>query len=319
MPDGTATSVPGSPASGPASYVVTNSAFVFATDASNLASYARGSDGSLTASSSVVAVPNAGTTATYLIQAMSLDHTGQTLYAMENAGADDLFYFFFNVANGTATKIGQIGPNVEYVSPLVFSPDNVYAYGFGCFHLAWTITGFRRNSDGSLTPFNTNGGIAPYAGTSQFYCPQAEAVSAMGYLAVADTVNGASLATSGLGIYKINSDGTVSLVQSSVQQTALSRISSLNFDPTGTFLAAAGNGGIQMFQLMPGGGLSAVGSAQSTASNYLGVEWDTHNHVYAISTAGLTVFSNAGGMLTPASDSPHAAGAAGSLTVLPLQ
>src|SRR5689334_8588328 len=38
-PDGTATAVPGSPATGPSSYVLTNSAFVFASDSANIASY----------------------------------------------------------------------------------------------------------------------------------------------------------------------------------------------------------------------------------------------------------------------------------------
>lgn len=318
MPDGTATSVPGSPTSGPSSHVVTNSAFVFATDSSNIASYSRAADGSLTQTAVVNAAPNPGTPNAFLIESLNLDHTGQTLYALEDAGSDDRFYFFFSLVNGTVTKIGQIGPNAGFESPLVFSPDNANAYGVDCFHLDDIITGFRRNSDGSLTPFTTNGGTAAYAGTNQLYCPEAAAVSAMGYLAVADTVGGGTPTSSGVAINKINSDGTLTLVQSSAQQTALSQVNAMNFDPTGNFLALAGNGGIQMFHLMPGGGLTPIGVAQATGTNYTAVEWDNQNHVYATSSSGLSIFTNAAGTLTLAPGSPHAAGAAASLTVLPL-
>ncbi|HKO19861.1 MAG TPA: hypothetical protein VJU82_13330, partial [Acidobacteriaceae bacterium] len=178
-PDGTATAVPGSPATGPSSYVVTNSAFVFASDTANIASYARANDGSLKQSSVTYAVLSNGSEP-WAIQAMSLDHTGQTLYAMENAGSDDTYYFFFSIGpDGKITNTGKIGPNVNYVSPLVFSPDNNYAYGSGCFHIGWDITGFHRNSDGTLARLDdraTNPAVPAYAGTGQMYCPVREAI-----------------------------------------------------------------------------------------------------------------------------------------------
>src|SRR5579884_2666103 len=118
--DGSENAVPGSPTSGPSSYVLTNSAFVFGTDGGNIASYARASDGSLQKSPVTYAVLSNGSEP-WAVQAMSLDHTGQTLYAMENAGADDLYYFFFSIgSDGKITNIGKIGPNVDYSSPLVF-------------------------------------------------------------------------------------------------------------------------------------------------------------------------------------------------------
>ena len=317
-PDGTATVVPGSPASGPSSYVVTNSAFVFASDSANIASYARASDGSLKQSSVTYAVLSNGPEP-WAIQAMSLDHTGQTLYAMENAGADDTYYFFFNIGpNGKITNTGKIGPNVNYVSPLVFSPDNNYAYGSGCFHIGWDITGFHRNSDGTLTRLDdraTNPAVPAYAGTGQMYCPIREAISQTGYLAVADAELGTN--TTGLGAYKINADGSLTLVPNSTLATQLSSIHGMNFDPSGQYLALAGDGGIQMCQLTPQGTFTPIGGVQQSGTNYLGVQWDADNHLYAIGNAGLHVFTNSNGVLTPASGSPHAAGAAATLAVLP--
>jgi 6-phosphogluconolactonase (cycloisomerase 2 family) len=317
-PDGTATAVPGSPATGPSSYVLTNSAFVFASDSANIASYTRGRDGSLKQSSTTYAVLSNGSEP-WAIQAMSLDHTGQTLYAMENAGSDDTYYFFFSIGpDGKITNTGKIGPNVNYVSPLVFSPDNNYAYGSGCFHIGWDITGFHRNSDGTLTRLDdraTNTAVPAYAGTGQMYCPVREAISQNGYLAVADAELGTT--TTGLGAYKINADGSLTFVQNSTVATQLTSVRGMNFDPTGQYLALAGNGGIQMYQFMPQGTFTPVGGVQQPGTNYLGVQWDGDNHLYAISNAGLHVFTNAQGVLTPASGSPHAAGAAGTLAVLP--
>jgi 6-phosphogluconolactonase (cycloisomerase 2 family) len=305
--------------------VVTNSAFVFGTDSNNIASYARSGDGSLKQVASTLAVGSNGSEL-WAIGAMTLDHTGQTLYAAEDAGSDDNFYVFFNIAaNGSITKIGQIGPNVDYTSPLVFSPDNQNAYGFGCFHIGWDITGFHRNSDGSLTQFDTTANTQSgpfYLGSGQMYCPEGEAVSQMGYMALADTAVNTN--TLGVGVYKINADGTLTFVQNSTLETQLSEGSNgccfpvaMSFDRTGQFLALAGSGGIQMYRLMPGGTLTPLGGVQAPGPSYLGVQWDADNHVYAVSSSGLQVFTNSQGVLTPAPGSPHMAGAAGSLAVLP--
>lgn len=257
-----------------------------------------------------------------VIQEMSLDHTGQTLYAMENAGSDDIYYVFFNIGpDGKLTNIGKIGPDVDYRPALVFSPDNNFAYGFGCFFANWDIPGFRRNSDGSLVRLNgslTNVAMPEFAGGgSNLYCPAAEAVSKTGYLALADAKLGTQ--TTGLGAYKINGDGSLSFVQSSTIANLLPSVNAMKFDPSGQFLAVAGNGGIQMYQLSAGGTFMPVGGMQAAGPNYLSVQWDNDNHVYASSASGLDVFTSTQGVLTPAPGSPHSAGAGASLTVLPVQ
>lgn len=305
--------------------VVTNSAFVFATDFHNIAAYSRASDGSLKQSASTVAVTNAGTANAYAIGSLNLDHSGQTIYAAEAAGSDDSYYFFFSIgANGAVTKIGQIGPNVDYGSPLVFSPDNNYAYGSGCFHLGWNITSFRRNSDGSLTPFdstaNSQSGPA-FLGSNQQYCPEGEAVSQIGYLAVTDTAAGQGGV--GVGTYHINGDGTLSFVQSSTTTTQLQQGNSccypipMAFDPNGTYLAIAGTNGIQVFQLQAGGGLTSLGGAQAGGPTYSALQWDKDGHLYATGSGNLYVFTSSNGVLTPAPGSPHATAPGGSLAVLP--
>jgi 6-phosphogluconolactonase (cycloisomerase 2 family) len=143
-----------------------------------------------------------------------------------------------------------------------------------------------------------------------------EAISQTGYLVVADTELGTN--TSGLGAYKINSaDGSLSFVQSSTLATLLSKVNGMNFDRNGQYLAVAGNGGIQMYQFTRAGTFTPIGGVQQPGPNYLAVQWDIDNHLYAISSSGLSVFTNSQGTLTPASGSPHAAGTTATLAVLP--
>jgi hypothetical protein len=117
----------------------------------------------------------------------------------------------------------------------------------------------------------------------------------------------------------INGDGTLTAVANSQVKTASSSGNKVvaNFDPTGSFLAVAGDGGVQIFAMNANGALSAVGSAQSAGANFQDVAWDNSNHVFAANSSQLYVFNSSTGVLTPASGSPHAGGP--ELSVLPLR
>ena len=91
----------------------------------------------------------------------------------------------------------------------------------------------------------------------------------------------------------------------------------LSFDPTGNYLAVAGNGGLQIYSMSSGGALTAVGGAQDASVDFADVAWDKSNHLFATSSSQLYVFSSSNGTLTPASGSPYGGGAG--LAVLPLQ
>jgi hypothetical protein len=123
--------------------------------------------------------------------------------------------------------------------------------------------------------------------------------------------------------YKINGDGTLTAVSGSQQQTASTADSSsantvaANFDPSGTVLAMAGNGGIQTYSLNGNGTLTPAGAAQNAGVKFQNVAWDDSNHVFATNSSNLFVFNSANGILSQASGSPYAGGQA--LTVLPLE
>jgi hypothetical protein len=104
-----------------------------------------------------------------------------------------------------------------------------------------------------------------------------------------------------------------------VINTPFSGERSMAFDPTGQYLAVAGQAGIQMYSLQSGGTLTAIGSIVDPGVPFNVVRWDTSNHLYAINGSGLYAFTSSAGVLTQAPGSPIPLTEAGSLAVLPEQ
>ena len=151
------------------------------------------------------------------------------------------------------------------------------------------------------------------------YCPNDLAVSAMNYVVVAYDDVSSPGSNYLLAVYTLNSDGTLGLVNNSEVTTPFTGETSAVFDPSGTYLAVAGNAGIQMYRLQSGGTLAAVGSVVESNVSFTELRWDNSNHVYAISNSGLYVFASANGVLTKSPGSPLPTTDAGSLAVLPAQ
>lgn len=284
------------------------------------------SSGSLTPANGTSATtgdPNPGDPA----QALALDHTGASLYidvgvTDQNGGVNA-----FTVGSGsTAQQFQFLSTGAVAFPPLVFSPNDQYAYSNTCFFRSEGVYAYTRASDGTLKGV-TLGPVTEPTVTGAAFCPGALAVSAKGYLAVVWLRNfmccGSSENHVYVMAYKINDDGTLTAISGSQQQTASTTNQSsannvaANFDPSGSVLAMTGNGGIQTYSLNGNGTLTPAGSAQNAGVNFQNVAWDNSNHVFATDSSELYVFNSSNGMLSPASGSPHAGGQG--LTVLPLQ
>lgn len=327
--DGSLTAIPGSPfAVATDNNIVTNGSNVYTVDADGqtLKVYSISeSSGALTFGSSTNAI-SSQTFSGDIVSNLSLDHTGATLYAgnVDSSGDDGLNEF--NVSSGSsATAIGYTGNSEAFGPPLVFSPDNKYVYNGNCYHIGWSTFRYARNSDGTLTSLPGPSGadsppVAPPSGDDP--CPSAYAVSAKGFLAIAytDTPQGGTYM---IGTYKINSDGSLTPVSGSQATTASNGGTTgntsvaIDFDPTGTWLAVAGNGGVQTFAMDSSGLPSPAGAPQDAGVSFLNVEWDKSNHLFATTSSQLYVWNASGGQLTPASGSPQSGGTG--LAVLPLQ
>lgn len=319
--DGTLTAVSGSPYSGPAESPVTNGTYLFAADFSEpngtisggqkIGVYALNKqNGSLTLQST----PTGVGTSNSLLMSLSLDHTGQFLYATENGGDGVSDIETFNVSNGVlGAALSDTTSNPYFETQISFSPNNSYAYGVGCWHGDLDIYSLSRASNGTLSALANTATVPQENGNDQ-YCGYSVAVSAQNYLALSYT-SGVPGTPISLALYQINGDGSLTLAQNTAVATASMQGAVIGFDQTGKYLACAGDGGVQMFQLS-GGNLSALaGSPQTVGVSFEDVQWDHNGHVFASSDSNLYVYTFANGTLT-AQDAPYAGG--GMLTVLPL-
>ena len=310
----------GSSVAGASGYLAVTSQFVFATDGKNIVTYSHNTALGLRQTSSVDGTAHNITPQDSLVGPLTLDHTGHTLYAAEinYDGTDDDAYTIWTVnSDGSLSYLGASGINVDYNTYLAFSPNNQYAYGYGCYFANWDIFGFIRNSSGSLTSLDPQAEIPP--GNGAMYCPADLAVSAMNFAAVAYS----DISTPGsnylLATYAVNSNGTLGLVANSEITTPFTAEHSMEFDPTGQYLAVAGDAGIQVYSLQAAGTLTPVGSVVDSNVAFNVVRWDDSGHLYAISASGLYVFTSAAGVLTQAPGSPLPVTDAGRLAVLPAQ
>lgn len=307
--DGSTTPVQGSPFTGANGSLVTNGKFLVATDGTNIVSSAIGTDGVITQVSTVSGVAHNDTPSDSAVGSLSIDRSGSTIYAGERnfQGADNNAFAFFNLAsNGSLTFIANSGINANYGGNLTFTSDNKFAYGQGCFFLGWNLFGLIRNSDGTLTPFDDKAPSPPIQ-DNLFYCPGASTVSpTSSQLAGVILPESQPGVNNKLSVYQINSDGTLTLVPNSIMATSFAAINDIKFDPSGGFVAAATNAGVQMYRLTSGT-LVAVGAPQDANTSFDAVQWDNSGHLYAISNSAqkLFVYSANQGTLSAAPGSPY--------------
>jgi hypothetical protein len=314
--DGVAHVLPGSPYSGPSSFPVVSSGFVFANDLTNIETYRRNSDGSLTPISSISGVAHNQIVHDSGVGAMVLDHTGSSLYVVEINfdGTNNDAYATFSVGrNGRLSFVANGPSGVNFNGPLTFSQDNRFAYGQGCYFLGWDLFGYERLSNGALQLIAAHGNPPP---SMETLCPGPSAASAKNVLAVAVGNPGINTNTQ-LATYLINSNGTLTLSSNSLLVTPFSSVSSVAFDPTGTYLAVGGYFGVQIYKLGAGADLIPVGTPAVSSSIINDLKWDKTNHVYALSGKSLHILNFSQGALSEAAGSPYSVAQQGVLAVLP--
>jgi len=299
--NGALTTVSGSPFSARSQSLAVTSGYLFGTDGKYITTYARNSNGALHATSTISAIAHNDTPTGSGAGALTLDHTGSTLYAaeFEFQGSDNDAYAAFSVGSGGLLKFqSNSAISVDYGSELQFSPSNLFAYSSGCYFAGWELNAFRRAASGQITAFNPAAAM-PSNPSGDLLCPAATAVSAKGYLAVLYFDESTSPIKPNIAIYRIVASGDLVLVSSAVEANNLQPMNpdTLRFDPTGTYLVVAGTG-IDYFLLNSNGTLARIGDALDSTIRFTDVRWDKAGHLYAISAASLHVFTshNMGGL-----------------------
>jgi len=280
---GTLTPVSGSPYAASTAQntnIVTNGAnlYAIAEGSTNLDIFSiNKSSGALTSTggtSTITGDPNQGDPA----WGLALDHTGASLYVDVGVPDQSDGINAFTVGSGSSAQQFQYLATGAFVPPpLVFSPNNQFAYSYTCFYRSSGVYAYSRASDGTLKALNLGPVTEPTVQGAAF-CPGALAVSAKGYMAIVWVRTfmccGSSENHVYVMTYKINSDGTLTPVSGSQVQTASTtdqnsaNTVTANFDPSGGVLAMAGNGGLQTYSLTGNGTLTPVGSPQNAGVKF---------------------------------------------------
>ena len=321
--DGSLAAVSGSPyaASLENSSIVTNGSnlYAIAEDQNNVDIY------SINNSSGALALASTASNQNDVSGGLALDHTGSSLYVSVGCCDENGGVSVFTVGSGSTAQRIQFanGPAIQ-PSPLVFSPNNQFTYFFGCSARVEGVFGYTRATDGTLTSFNPGQPTPPTGNSGEAFCPERLAVSAKGDMAIlwvpfAFASRGQVGTETYVMTYAINSDGTLTAIANSQVKTASSAQNkvALKFDPTGSVLAVAGDGGVQTYSLNGTGTLTPAGAPLNVGVTFQNVAWDNSNHVFATSSTQLYVYNSMSGVLTPAAGSPNAGDP--NLAVLPLR
>jgi len=313
--DNSVHTVSGSPFTAPSRALAASTNYLYATNHKNIAAYKRNSSGTLTFLSSFNGVRNFDSE----VGSLTLDRTAASLYASEDNGVGDNDYDIYDkLSSGKLSYVSSTRISAEYGGPLQFNTANKYAYTIACIMAEFSIPAFTRESDGLLTPLNATFDLPPHPGTEDL-CPTGIATSALGYAAISYFAISPSGFQS-IAVYRIAGDGSLRFVsQTSTNSTNANQSRfSLQFNRTGTYLAAAGQKGIQLYKLSSTGFLSKVGSPLYTRTTFHALKWDKTNHVYTISGSALYFFTVKSGKLVQAA-SPRSVPSAASLVVVSLQ
>src|SRR5262249_3260530 len=213
-------------------------------------------------------------------------------------------------STGALTYLGTTFTGCCGDGPLSFIGNNVYGYTTSCFHGFGTISAFKRNNNGTLTPFPVEFTFPD----PKHLCPGMVAASPTSNLAVsfgADVGPGVPPQDSGvvLAVYTVDGSGNVTTT-STVANMPKSDVGGLiAMLRSGKFLAAGGLG-LEVFHLngadpiTPFTGLLTNDRIEPMENQ---IAWDNENNLYAISqsTNKLSVFTVTATSVTQAPGSPH--------------
>jgi hypothetical protein len=294
--------------------------YVFATDGKNIVTYAIGSGGALSQTSTVDGTAYDQDPKDASVQSLSLPPDLRNLYS-DNwyvDGANNAYESWTVGSGGELSYLAGAGLPLYSTAggwPFSFTSDGRYAYTWSICKWDGSVWGFARGSKGALVKINSDAkGLPGGNGDTSSVCSQGVATSAKGYVVVAWNGQYCCGGPTGFANYAVQTNGTLNQVPGS---TIITNENAMAFDPTGKYLAVATGAGIQVYQLQSSGVLTPVGSVQQPSVSFSNLAWDKSNHLYATSSSALYIFNSSSGVLTQAPGSPLAINQAGDLAVVP--
>lgn len=327
--NGKLTAVPGSPFANIAvANLVGNGKYLFAADqnAIDIDAFSIAANGSIKLSVKNAINTDLGAACQYAFP-LILDHTGATLYAAASVGGlcDSTDYESFEVQSGGKLKyLGDSGQTFLYDTPLSLSSSNKYAYGADCVDYEGgyidTFAAYARSSSGHLT-LDSDASLPDIkpANSSDFYCHAAVAADSSNHLAASvQAINSDLEEPSGspqLATYSISSKGNLSTSSTYKNMpVADTGASILSMSPSGKLLAVGGQG-FQIFHFNGGSPISKYSAVLQPSIAFQAFGWDNDNHLFAIGSGKLFVYTVTTTSIEEASGSPYSIPEAGTVLV----
>ncbi len=300
---GKLTAVPGQPFSGnPVNFLSVNAKFLFGVgdDNQHIYTYSIASNGAFKQVASVDA-------ASYLPQGPGsrccgptrLDLTGSTLYNYIIDGGFSGQEAFKIESNGelhfigitTAFQMGGLGMSE-------FLGNNHFAYQTACdgnVPQDNLTQGYKRESSGLLQPINQIMEL-PKAKRGDVYCPEGLAADPSNHLAIflapAIVDEDGSDGPAVLASYTADSEGNLSTKSTMANMPTINGGVGMSISPTGKLLVVGGAGqGFYVYHFNGADPIVKYTKLLNPTEAFLQFGWDKHNHLFALSTLNLHVYS----------------------------
>lgn len=334
--NGQLTAVPGSPFNQNVDSLASNGTYLLASSASdpNINTYTIASNGAPTLATQF----NYGQQTGYRssnnavcgsVGGLLFDRSGQSLYGevvnISCSSNNAIASFTLNSTNGSASYLGNVNIGYNSSGAIAFLGNNQFAYS-AFPGIYWDILSFTRESNGLLDENKAFNHVSPMPappgstpGLINGYTPGLTATDTTNHVAIAEfpdfTIAG-STATPPvqLAVFTADSNGdlTTNDTYATMPSTPINPLD-LEASPSGTLLAVAGTGGLEVFHFNGANSITTFTNVLTTDSIAKAV-WDSSGHLYAITWAApgstapgkLHVFTITDSAATEAPGSPYA-------------
>jgi hypothetical protein len=184
-----------------------------------------------------------------------LDHTGTSLYDLEffsDCSNNSYHSLAVNKSNGTLQHLSATFGDAWLNLPATFIGNNIYAYSAVCLgNLYWEISGYKRSSNGLLSPIGINA-PTPARKAGDFWCPSQTAADPTNHVAITMQAVDQNFNPDGppqLATYTADNSGNLHTTSTpaNMPQTAVGTVTDLKMAPSGKLLAVGGTAGLQIF------------------------------------------------------------------------
>ena len=305
--NGQLTAVPGSPFSQNVSSLAANGTYLLAaaTSAPDINTYTIGSNGAISLASQfnyaqALGYQSSNDTVCSSVGDLLFDHTGMSLYtAVGNVSCSNnngIASFAVDSSNGSVSYLGDANIGYEASEAISLLGNNSFAYSAlndNCMYGG--ISSFDRSSSGLLsytaaTVTPQFGPPAPAGATSSgvkepSYAANLTAADTTNHVAMTEVpcyaLGGVAATQVQLATYTADSSGNLTTTDTSASMpgTSVTSPQVLKMSPSGTFLAVAGSGGVQVFNF---NGTSPITKLTGllTTDTVGAIAWDNNNNLY---------------------------------------